>query len=126
MNGRDPGEGDAPLPDVAKREALNCKLADARAKAEAARRAEAGLTAERNRELSKLPGLLSAIDAKRAEVLSEEAGDLIAGFIEAQRAVAANADRILAARDMIFDLSELEPPGTSGPQSDACGFQCSA
>jgi chromosome segregation ATPase len=99
------GEGDAPLPDVAKREALNRKLADARAAAEAARRAESGLQAEVARESAKLPSIARAMDLAVADILFEEAEPLIADFLEANRAVAAKASRIEVLRDVVIGMA---------------------
>lgn len=102
---------DAPTPDVAAREELNRKLTDARAKAESARRAEGGLRDEVARESVKLAPIGLAINEALAEVVAEEAGDLIAGFLESQRATAAKADQILAARDLIGDMARSAPEG---------------
>jgi hypothetical protein len=110
------GDGvEAPLPDVAARAELNLKLADARAKAESARRAEGGLQAEAARERAKLGPIELAIGEAVAEVLAEEAGDLIADFLESQRATAAKADQILAARDLIGDLARAAPESAARP-----------
>jgi hypothetical protein len=107
-------EGDAPLPDVAKREALNRKLADARAKAEAARRAESGLQAELARESAKLPAIARAMDIAIAEVLVEEGDSLIADFGAASFAVTSKRKRIEILRDILIAKGQAGGDGDPG------------
>lgn len=104
-------ETPAPTPDAAKRALLTEQLAAARATAEAARRAEGGLIAERERESTKLRGLPHAIEVALAEILVEEVEPLIADFEEANRAVSAKASRIEILRDIISGMARSAPEG---------------
>jgi hypothetical protein len=108
---RGDSDAPAPTPDVAKRALLTEQLAAARAKAEAARRAEGGLIAERERESSKLPGLARAIDAALAEILVEESEPLVADFDETNRIVAAKASRIEVLRDILEGMARSAGEG---------------
>jgi hypothetical protein len=111
---RGDSEAPAPTPDVAKRALLTEQLTAARAKAEAARRAEAGLMAERERESSKLPGLARAFDATLAEILAEEGEVLISDFADANRALASKAARIEIMRDIIISMGRAAKDSETG------------
>ncbi len=104
-------EAPAPTPDAAKRALLTEQLASARATAEAARRAESGLIAERERESAKLRGLPYAVDSAVAEILVEEGENLIADFADANRALASKAARIEIMRDLIIGLGRAAGDG---------------
>ena len=101
----------APTPDAAKRALLTEQLATARSTAEAARRAESGLIAERDRESAKLRGLPHAIDVALAQILVEESEPLIAAFDEANRAVSAKASRIEILRDILGTMARSAGDG---------------
>jgi hypothetical protein len=104
-------EAPAPIPDAAKRALLTEQLATARATAEAARRAEGGLIAERERESAKLRGLPHAVDVALASILVEEAEPLIADFDEANRNVSAKASRIEVLRDILGTMARSAGDG---------------
>jgi hypothetical protein len=108
---RGDNEAPAPTPGVAKRALLTGQLAAARAKAEAARRAEGGLIAERDRESMKLRGLPHAIDVALAEILVSEAEPLIADFDDANRSVSTKASRIEILRDILGGLARSAGDG---------------
>jgi hypothetical protein len=105
------GAGDAPLSDVGKRESINKRLTDSRAKGAAATRAEGGLRDEIGRERAKIGLIDRAITEAVAEAVSEEAIDLIPDFLAANRAASVKADRILAAREFIGDMARALPEG---------------
>jgi hypothetical protein len=108
---RGDNEAPAPTPDAAKRASLTEQLATARATAEAAKRAEGGLIAERDRESAKLRGLPQAIDVALAQILVEESEPLIAAFDEANRAVSAKASRIEILRDILGTMARSAGEG---------------
>ena len=109
------GVGEAPTSDVAKRESINKRLADIRAAGAAATRAESELRDEIARERAKLGPIEFAKNEAVAEVLAEDAGELIPDFLAANRDTSFKADRILAARDFIGDMARALPEGKGAP-----------
>jgi hypothetical protein len=97
---------DPPAPNAKRREALDRELEAAKIRAAAAARALPSLEAENAKEAGKLAPLNAAIESALAEILCEEAAVLLADFDVANRELAAKADRLNQARDMILRLFE--------------------
>jgi hypothetical protein len=97
---------DPPAPDAKRRESLNRELETAKVRASAAARAMPSIEAEFTREAGKLPFIAAAINGVLAEIVAEESNDLFDDYDTASRELAAKADRISQAREMILRLFE--------------------
>jgi hypothetical protein len=101
---------DAAAPDAKRRECLNRELDAARIRASAAARAMPSVEAEHAAAARKLPAIVTAINAFVAQILVDEAVDLISDFEEAHRVAAGKAMRLQVAREEALKLAEAGGP----------------
>jgi hypothetical protein len=109
---RTTGEEPAPTPDATKRSELNRRLIDARARADAAKRAVPALEAEYAREAAKAPAIAAWADAATAAILIESTEPLIADFEAANIALSAKAVRLMQLQEVVGDMARRLPEGS--------------
>jgi hypothetical protein len=89
------GEGDAPAPNVDRREEISKALAVARAQAAAAVRARASLSAELNAATQPLSGINTWSNVSIISVVIEESATMMAALVDAIRNAEAKSERLL-------------------------------
>jgi hypothetical protein len=106
------GEGDAPSTDVERRDAISRALSQAESQARAAASARASLTAELDAAMLPLAGINAWSQVFTAQIVVEETAPLLAELADAQRNLAAKAERIQQMREFILTSAERLPKGS--------------
>jgi hypothetical protein len=105
-------EGDAPTPNVDRRDEISRALAVARSQAKAAVSARAALTAEMEAAMSPLAGISVWSNVFVAQIVAEETAPLLADLIEHQRTLAAKIERVGQMREFVLAAAERLPKGS--------------
>jgi hypothetical protein len=111
------GEGDAPAPNVDRRDEINRSLSAARAQAKSAAAARASLEAESVAAANLLPGIRNWTNAAIAQIVVEESTPLIAAAVDTARLLGAEQARIKQVFEFVRNVAESLPKGSREAQA---------
>ena len=110
-------DGEAPAPDVERRDAINRALSVARSQARAAAAARSSLEAESIAAASALPGIQAWTNVAIAQIIVEESAPAIADLRDAQRLLAAKKERVKQAFEFVRATAETMARGSKESQT---------